>query len=174
MPRYGAKNNVSGQPTTCLLNGEYAAASGSNRISLRVFNALPPRDRSLLRLFYQRGATQAEVAALMGISRKSVRLLLRRILARVRDPLVEGLVAIWGHLEGRDQRLAYLHCLRGLSLRAIARNDLLRDSAEPGGRPTPSVTTLRRRMRRMQRQVGRALARRDHPPAEPPADRLER
>jgi len=57
---------------------EYAAAIAPT------INAMPPRDRLVLRLRFEHDLTQSEIAARLGISQMHVSRIIRRALARLR------------------------------------------------------------------------------------------
>ena len=125
-----------------------------------VVRTLPLRERSLLRLLYLRGASQRELAGALGISRAALRRLLRRAVERATDPMQLALVRSWRRLAPQERRLAYLHRVLGLSLREIARRGLADGSDAGTARDRSSASTLRRRMRQIERTVQRAEARR--------------
>jgi DNA-binding CsgD family transcriptional regulator len=138
----------------------------------QAFQALPVRERSLLRLVHLRGATQRELAGALGISRTALRVMLRRAERKARDPTQAALVRTWRRLTAWEQRLAYLQMVLGLSLREIARRRLAVGPAGGRGMSGESETTLRRRAREIQRKIRRAEARRaggdreaDHAPS---------
>ena len=125
----------------------------------RTFRALPLRDRSILRLLYYRGASQGELAGALGISRKSLRRTLHRILARASDPMTLALLAAWNDLDPAEQRLAYLHRILGMSLREIVRYGLV-PGPEGDGRSngTACMNTVRKKLRAIDRKIRRRLA----------------
>lgn len=125
----------------------------------RLLEGLTLRERSVLRLFHLRGASQRELAGALGMSRAGIRRLLRRAERRAASGNQAALFREWGHLTDEEQRLAYLHRVLGLSLREIARRGLVVMECRGDVRP-PSASTLRRRMRAIERKVVRAEARR--------------
>jgi hypothetical protein len=128
---------------------------------------LPPKERSLLRLIYHRGATHQELAHALGLSTKTLTRTLGRILRRATSPLQLEMVACWDHLDPWEQRLIYLHRVLGMPLRRIAREGLLppaRTDRRAG--PTPSLSGLRVRMRAIERKVRRIQSRRSPLPPE--------
>jgi hypothetical protein len=86
----------------------------------------------------------------MGISRQDLRGIVRRAMARATDPMQVALLAAWRRLTPDQRRLAYLHRFLGLSLREIARHELI-EGPRCDGPASPS--TLRRMMRRIQHKV---------------------
>jgi len=137
----------------------------------RLLRLLPPRERYLLRLFYLRGASQRELAGLMGVDPRTVRRTLARARRRVLDPLNLGIVAAWHTLDPHERRLACLHRLMGLPLARIARLGLVPASARggPPGQPA-SLADLRALLRRIRRKAHRAERRRDRQPSAESAD----
>jgi len=109
----------------------------------RLLHLLPPRERYLLQLFYLRGASQRELAGLLGVAPRTVRRTLARARQRILDPLNLAIVAAWPRLDPHEQRLACLHRLMGLPLARIARMGLMPASARggPAGQPA-SVADL--------------------------------
>ena len=103
---------------------------GTDYAVRRAFRALPLRQRCLLRLIYHRGASLAELAGALGMSRSSLKWTLNQALGQAADPLHRGMVDCWDRLTGREQRLLYLHRILGLSLRKIVREGLM-DPAPP-------------------------------------------
>jgi DNA-binding CsgD family transcriptional regulator len=91
----------------------------------RLFHLIPLRERYALRLYHLRGASQRELAGLLGVSPRTVRRLLERARGRLRDPLNLAFMARWNRLEPAARRLVDLHRLKGLPLRDIARMGLL-------------------------------------------------
>lgn len=122
----------------------------------RTFQALPLRERSILRLIYQRGASERELAGALGISRSALRRMVDRILERVADPLLPDLIASWRLLAPDERRVAYLHRILGLPLREIARNRLI-ETPKVDGRTgsASSEASLRALMNQVERKVQR-------------------
>jgi len=151
----------------------------------RLFSMIPLRERSLLRLVHLRGASQRELAGLLGVSPRSVRRTLARARARLRDPVNLALVARWRRLDAAERRLVHLYRLQGIPLRRLARLGLVpapasgatgclsasadRPSEHTGGRaasatpaptsPPASLQTLRSLWRRLERNAARAVRR---------------
>jgi len=134
--------------------------------SLDVIRAMPPRDRNLLRLVYNRGASHGELAGILGVSRTTVRRMVRQALARAADPAQLAIVRSWRCLSPQERRLVYLHKILGVSLREIARLELVcglpRDGQSGGA---AGLTSLRRWMREIERRLRRAERRRVEQPA---------
>jgi transcriptional regulator with XRE-family HTH domain len=131
---------------------------------------LPLRERSLLRLIYQRGATQAELAGAIGMSQRSIRRTIRNALERLADPLLLDIVACWHRLSPSQQRLIYLHRVLGMSLSKIARDGLMPQELRDGRTAErPCLCTLRKQWREIERKVrrqgGQVAA--DQPPESP-------
>ena len=130
------------------------------------------RERSLLRLVHLRGATQREIAGVLGISRTALRVMLRRAERKARDPTQAALVRTWRRLTERERRLAYLHLVVGLSLGEIARRRLADGSGDGRRTSGESKNTLARRVREILRKIGRSEARRrrrEHPSPQDPS-----
>jgi hypothetical protein len=132
---------------------------------------LPLRERSLLRLIYQRGATHAELAGALGMSRRSIRRAIRNALERLADPLLLDIVACWHRLSPSQQRLIYLHRVLGMSLSKIVRDGLMPPHEQRDGRSAerPCLCTLRKQWREIDRKVRRQGGREaaDQPPESP-------
>jgi len=141
----------------------------------RLFHLIPLRERCLLRLVHLRGASQRELAGLVGISPRSVRRTLARARARLRDPVNLALVARWRRLDASERRLVYLYRLQGIPLRRLARLGLIPGPASDRPDPPASLQALRSLWRRLERTAVRAARRRVSAPAaphrEPPAPR---
>lgn len=123
----------------------------------RIFHLIPLRERYLLRLVHVRGASQRELAGLLGVSPRTVRRTLKRARTRLRNPLNLALVARWNRLDPSERRLVHLHRLQGIPLRRIARLGLI--PAPPAhGRPAQAATfrELRSLWRRLERRAERA------------------
>jgi DNA-binding CsgD family transcriptional regulator len=99
---------------------------------------LPPKQRAVLRLLYLRGASQAELAAALGISRGALRRLVRRAISRATDPDNLAALRSWRRLTADEQRLVHLHGFFGISLREIARKGLVGGPAAPGAAAVPA------------------------------------
>ena len=104
-----------------LLDGKTQRHHLSRRDLRRAWRLLPQRDRSLLTLLRQRGASLREVAGLLGVSRITVRRMAGRAVRRATDPENLAILASWQRLKPEEQRLVYLHRFLGMSLRRIAR-----------------------------------------------------
>jgi DNA-directed RNA polymerase specialized sigma24 family protein len=164
-----ARNGIQSQSGR-LLEDKQTADHLGDRAIWRVLQTLPLRDRCLLRLLYRRGATQSELAGALGISRYALRRILRRVVARARDPLQNAIVTQWDRLTPWEQRLAYLHRILGLSLREIARHGLVESPTRDGrSGGAACVNTLRARMRRIEARV-RATSDRLQPPDGAPSN----
>jgi len=164
-----SRNGIQGQAGR-LLEDKQPADHLGDRAIWRVLQALPLRERCLLRLLYRRGATQSEVAGALGISRYALRRILRRVVARARDPLQNAIVTQWDRLTPGEQRLAYLHRILGLSLREIARHGLVESPVRDGRSDGAAcVNTLRARMRRIEARV-RATSAWPQPPDGAPSN----
>lgn len=129
---------------------------------MRALNTLPLRDRCLLRLFLNKGASHRELAGILGMSRQRVAKILQRLIATAADPERLALVSAWHRLSPEDQRLAYLHVILEVPLPRIARMGLLRKT-QADGRPGPLIsrTALTRHMARIRRKVQRVAAARN-------------
>jgi hypothetical protein len=131
-----------------------------NQAILRSIGALPLRDRCLLRLFLDRGASHGELAGVLGMSRKKVARTLDRLLSVASDPGRIALISAWSRLSPEEQRLAYLHLILEMPLREIARTGLMHRQEPDGGLgAVVRRTTLCRLMRRIERKVRRYKAR---------------
>ncbi len=136
----------------------------------RLLRLLPCRHRYLLRLVHVRGASQRELAGLLGVSPRTVRRTLRRARDRLRDPLNLTLVACWNRLTEAEQRLLRLHRLQGVPLRRLAWLGLIPAPPErepPGAAAT--LTDLRSLHRRLERKAHRLRRRRERPIRPDPA-----
>jgi hypothetical protein len=147
IPRSGISD-----PKQCLPGDEPAAGRTLDRAVWRAFRALPLRERSLLKLIYQRGATTHELAGALGISPAGVRRAVAGAVERASDPIHLNMVACWNRLDPREQRLMYLHRVLALSLRQIVREGLL----EGAGRA--SLSSLRREVHAIEQKVARLCA----------------
>jgi predicted DNA-binding protein (UPF0251 family) len=143
-----------------LLNPGDSQAGVPRDATEAILIGLPLKEQCIVRLLCHRRATQWEVAGALGISTASLRRLLRRCLKRARDPVLAALLDAWSLLETGEQRLVYLHRVLGLSLREIARRGIADPPATGGTQPAATLSTLRRRMRRIERK-GARLARRE-------------
>ena len=145
---------------TRLMLAKCLSGATQDQVLLRSIRTLPLRDRCLLRLFLDRGASHGELAGVLGISRKRVARTLERLLSVASDPGRIALISVWSRLSPEEQRLAYLHLILEMPLREIARTGLLRRQ-EPDGSlgAVVSRTTLCRLMRRIERKVRRYKAR---------------
>ena len=114
---------------------------------------LSTQERSLLRLLYHRGASQREVAGALGISRAALRRRVRRARDKAADPVLVGLALVWRRLSPAERRLAYLHHVLDVSLAEITRRGLGDPAAIGNGSAGPSRTTLRRRLRGIERKA---------------------
>jgi predicted DNA-binding protein (UPF0251 family) len=142
----------------CSPNGEQEAGRPVNRAIWRTFQALPLRDRSILRLVYERGATQRELAGAMGVTRDKVRGILRKALKRATDPVLADLIAAWATLPPEERRLVYLHRILGVTIRDIARFGLAKDPADRGQpKRRQSEWVLGSRLRKIERRIRRPV-----------------
>ena len=135
------------------------AAEPFGQTTKRILKILPRREWGLLSLVYRRGATRQELAAVLGISRASLRKRIKAATRRATNPLLAVLSRQWGRLEPAEQRLAYLRLVLGLSLREIARRRLV-----PGlvrGNGPPSASSLRRHLARIERRFAPPATRPD-------------
>lgn len=144
----------------CLRPAKLSQVRVSDTTLLRSIGTLPLRDRSLLQLFLNKGASQGELAGVLGVSRQRVAKILRQLLTAASDPGRLALVNAWHRLSPQQQRLAYLHLILGMPLREISRLGLISQRAEANGRPDTAVgrTTLGRLMRQIERKVQRIAA----------------
>jgi hypothetical protein len=127
---------------------------------LRSIGTLPLRDRCLLRLFLDKGASHGELAGVLGVSRKRVARTLERLLSVASDPGRIALLGAWDRLSWDEQRLAYLHLILEVPLREISRLGLMqRQQADGSLDPVVSRTTLARLLRKIGRKVRRHKAR---------------
>jgi len=127
---------------------------------LRSIGTLPLRDRCLLRLFLDRGASHGELAGVLGVSRKRVARTIERIISVASDPGRIALLGAWDRLSPDEQRLAYLHLVLEVPLREITRLGLMEQRQPDGGLvPVDSRTTLCRLLRKIGRKVRRHKAR---------------
>jgi len=134
-----------------LTNSEQDPENPLRRVIRRAFRALPLRERCVLRLVYDLGASQRQLAGAMGVSHRDVRRMVHRARARATDPVQAALVAAWRRLTPQQRRLAYLHRFLNLSLRQIARHGMARNCR---GEVITTLSTLRREMRRIMRKAG--------------------
>lgn len=122
---------------------------------------LPPRERSLLRLAYYRGATRGELAGALGVSRSTLDRMLRRAHRRATDPENLALARCWRRLTDQEQRLVRLNRFWGMPLRQIARDGLIAMAAADGRPGAPATLgELRGMMRATQRKARRNERRR--------------
>jgi len=144
----------------CLRPAKLSQVRVSDTALLRAIGTLPRRDRSLLQLFLNKGASQGELAGVLGVSRQRVGKILRQLLTEASDPGRLALVNAWHRLSPQQQRLAYLHLILGMPLREISRLGLISQGAEANGCPDPAVgrTTLGRLVRQIERKVRRIAA----------------
>ena len=127
---------------------------------LRSIGTLPLRDRCLLRLFLDKGASHGELAGVLGVSRKRVARTLERLLAVASDPGRIALLGAWDRLSWDEQRLAYLHLILEVPLREISRLGLMqRQQADGSLGPVVNRMTLGRLLRKIDRKVRRYKAR---------------
>ena len=138
-------------------------------VAWRTFRLLPLKDRCLLRLALNRGATTAELAGLLGTNWISVRRRLERLVKWLGHPAQQQMLAAWPRLDQGQRRLLYLHRVLGLPLREIARQGLMKgqDDKRPAA---ASASSLRRMTRHIDRRI-HALAPADplHARAGPPS-----
>ncbi|MFO8013427.1 MAG: sigma factor-like helix-turn-helix DNA-binding protein [Phycisphaerae bacterium] len=109
----------------------------------RLFHLIPLRERHALSLVHLRGARYRELAGILGISPRSVRRLLDRARARLRDPVNLAFIARWRRLEPAERRLVDLHRFKGMPLREIARMGLVALPAEDDPGPAPAASDRR-------------------------------
>lgn len=121
-------------------------------IPQRSLAVLPMRDRCLLRLFIGRGASVAELAGLMGTEWHTVKRRVGRLVAWLRSPDKERMLAAWPSLGREQRRLLYMRRILDMPLRNISRLGLVHHG--PDLRPA-SVSTLRRMLREIDRRIGR-------------------
>jgi DNA-directed RNA polymerase specialized sigma24 family protein len=133
---------------------EPAVSKDVNQSFRRTFRTLPHRERCIINLIYNRGATVAEVAGLLGISRTGLTRILTRGISRVTNPFYQALANNWDRLTPRHRRLLYLHRVLDISLATIARDGLMTpvDGAGPTA-PPDTLWTLRRELREAMRQI---------------------
>lgn len=146
-----------------LTSGERHRLGIKKRDLRRLLHMIPLRERYLLRLVHVRGASQRELAGLLGVSPRTVRRTLKRARARLRDPLNLALVARWNRLDAAERHLVHLYRLQGIPLRRIARLGLI-PAPPPSGRPGQAATlqdlrTLWRRIERNGRRPAGCLRR---------------
>jgi hypothetical protein len=155
----------------CLLGlttSEIASLGLRERDLRRLFRLMPPKERAMLRLYHRRGATQEEIAELLGTTDRSVRRALKTARQRLCDPVNLGLAAGWPRLDPRERQFVTLYRFKGLPLRKIVRLGLV--AAPPRkGRPgsTATLSDLRAMDRRLVRKARRARRRRDRRRGQP-------
>ncbi len=151
MPRSGIAD-----PKARLPGAEHDGGRTIDRSVWRAFRALPLRERSLLKLIYQRGATATELAGVLGIKPRNVRRAVANAVQRASDPFHRDMVVCWDRLAPREQRLLYLHRVLALSLRQIVREGLMEGSECTGAAgPGASLSSLRREIHAIERKVAR-------------------
>jgi AraC-like DNA-binding protein len=140
------------KPTlTCLANIEQAENRTVEQATRRIFRALPFKERCILNLVYHRGATVAEIASLLGMSRSGLTRILLQALGRTSDPSYQNMVDGWDRLTLRQRRLLYLNQILGVSLRQIVRDGLMNCK---GSALSPDTEyTLRREVREAMRGI---------------------
>jgi DNA-directed RNA polymerase specialized sigma24 family protein len=126
---------------------------------VRSIGTLPLRDRCILRLFLNKGASHSELAGILGTSRRRVGDILRRLLSVASDPRRLSLVNAWRRLSPEEQRLAYLHLILEMPLSEISRMGLMRRK-EADGTAVPAISRglLARQLRQIMRKVQRITA----------------
>ena len=145
---------------TCLPLAKLGNGLVTDRAMLRSIGTLPIRDRCLLRLFLNRGASHGELAGILGMTRQGVAKTLRRLISTAADPRRLALVSAWHRFSPHEQRLAYLHLILEMPLHEISRLRLMRRAeADNHAGPAVSRTTLARLMRQIQRKVQRVATR---------------
>lgn len=155
-----------------LLDGKTRRHHLIRRDLRRAWRLLPQRDRSLLTLLRQRGASLREVAGLLGVSRITVRRMAGRAVRRATDPENLAILASWQRLKPEEQRLVYLHRFLGMSLRRIARPGLVATSPSGSGSGAAAGAKSPRAVWRKIRRKVRRWARTKQPqeaPALPPS-----
>lgn len=126
---------------------------------VRSIGTLPLRDRCILRLFLNKGASHSELAGILGTSRRRVGDMLRRLLSVASDPRRLALVNAWRRLSPEEQRLAYLHLILEMPLSEISRMGLMRRmGADDVLAPAVSRGLLARQLRQIMRKVQRIAA----------------
>jgi len=132
----------------------------TNNLQERGLNLLTLKDRSLLKLLYYRGATQGELAGALGISRCTLRRMLRTARARATNPQNLAILLCWRRLTDEERHLVRLNCFMGVSLRRVAHDRLITMPAEPpacgGLYGAATFSQLRRMMRAVQRKARRS------------------
>jgi hypothetical protein len=126
---------------------------------VRSIGTLPLRDRCILRLFLNKGASHSELAGILGTSRRRVGDILRRLLSVASDPRRLALVNAWRRLSPEEQRLAYLHLILEMPLNEISRMGLMRRMGADGVlAPAVSRGALAQQLRQIMRKVQRIAA----------------
>jgi len=126
---------------------------------VRSIGTLPLRDRCILRLFLNKGASHSELAGILGTSRRRVGDILRRLLSAASDPRRLALVNAWRRLSPEEQRLAYLHLILEMPLSEISRMGLMRRKEADGAlAPAVSRGLLAQQLRQIMRKVQRIAA----------------
>ena len=137
-------------------DGEERAGGGLEGEGMgAVAQALPRRDRCILRIVEERGVPVSELAGALGMSRGALQRRVRRARKLARDPDLLVVLQAWRHLDAADRRLVYLHRVLGLSLREIARRGLAGGSGQNGRAPGRTLSALRRRLGQIERRAKR-------------------
>ncbi len=136
----------------------------------RLFHLIPLRERYALRLTEVRGASQRELAGLLGVSPRTVRRLLDRARGRLRDPLNLALIARWHRLDPAEQRLVDLHRFKGVPLRDVARLGLVCLPAGGGTAAPACLREVKALWRRVERKGQRWARGRQDGPSDPGPD----
>jgi hypothetical protein len=127
----------------CLEHSKLQAMGVTPQHLRRLFHLIPLRERHALNLYHFRGVRQRELAALMGISPRSVGRLLDRARARLRDPVNLAFIGRWRRLDPAERRLVNLHRFKGIPLREIARLGLVTLPPEDEAAPAPAPSDRR-------------------------------
>jgi DNA-directed RNA polymerase specialized sigma24 family protein len=137
-----------------LIHSERPPSERELQMAMRM---LPLKERSLLRLLYQRGASFSELAGVLGVSQTVLRRILRRAMARASDPEVLALLRCWRRLTDDERRLVHLNRVLGISIAEIARQNLIPIRVAGG---EASVSTRIAKLRLMVRCLHRKIRRR--------------
>lgn len=97
----------------------YQAAAMSDRLLARA-RQLPPADAALVELYLRGGASQREMARLVGCPPGSISRRVRRLLNRLNDPIVAALIEDGRGLDPQARLLGIGRFLLGRSVRELA------------------------------------------------------